>query len=204
MTNSIATQQRRVSMSKVVISTFVSLDGVMEDPGGGEGFKQGGWQLPFFDQDQAHGVRDELFAADALLLGRMTYQHLAAAWPSMTDDDGFADRMNSLPKYVASTTLQEPLAWNATLLKGDVAEAIAELKQQPAGDLLIQGSGELAQTLLRRGLIDEYRLWVHPVVLGSGKRLFKDGGPTTPLRLVDTKTTSTGVVHLTYQPAGDQ
>jgi dihydrofolate reductase len=191
-------------MSRVVISTFVSLDGVMEDPGGGEGFKQGGWQLPFFDQELARGVRDELFAADALVLGRVTYQHLAAAWPSMTDDDGFADRMNSLPKYVASTTLQEPLAWNATLLKGDVVEAVAELKQQPTGDLLIQGSGELAQTLLRRGLIDEYRLWVHPVVLGAGKRLFKDGGPTTPLRLVDTKTTSAGVVHLSYQPAGDQ
>jgi dihydrofolate reductase len=186
-------------MSKVVVSTFVSLDGVMEDPGGGEGFKQGGWQLSFFDQDQAHGVRDELFAADALLLGRVTYQHFAAAWPSITDDDGFADRMNSLPKYVASTTLQEPLAWNATLLKGDVTEAVAELKQQPGRDLLVQGSGELAQMLLRRGLIDEYRLWVHPVVLGSGKRLFKEGGSMTLLRLVDTKTTGTGVVRLTYE-----
>jgi dihydrofolate reductase len=191
-------------MSKVVSSTFVSLDGVMEDPGGSEGFQHGGWQLTFFDQDLAAGVREELFAADALLLGRKTYEGFAAAWPSITDDEGFADRMNSLPKYVASTTLQAPLGWNATLLKGDVAEAVAELKRQPGGDLLLQGSGQLAQTLLRRGLIDEYRLWVHPVVLGGGKRLFKDGAPTTTLRLVDTKTTGTGVVRLTYQPAADQ
>src|SRR4030095_16306856 len=136
-------------MSKVVVAMFVTLDGVMEDPGGGEGFQHGGWQLPLFDQDMADGVRDGLFAGGALLLGRVTYQHFAAAWPSMTDEEGFADRMNSLPKYVASTTLQEPLAWNATLLTGDVAEAVAKLKQQPGGDLLVQGSGQLARTLPR-------------------------------------------------------
>jgi dihydrofolate reductase len=190
-----------VPMSKVVVSTFVTVDGVMEDPGGSEGFKHGGWQLPFFDQDLAAGVREELFVADALLLGRVTYQHFAAAWPSMTDDDGFADRMNSLPKFVASTTLQEPLAWNATLLKGDVAEAVAELKRSPGQNILVQGSSELARTLLRHGLVDEYRLRVHPVVVGSGKRLFNDGIPPTTLRLVDTQVTSTGVVGLTYQPA---
>jgi dihydrofolate reductase len=187
-------------MGSVAISTFLALDGVMEDPGGGEGFQRGGWQLAYFDQEQAYSIRDELFAADALLLGRVTYQHFADAWPSMTDDDGFADRMNSLPKYVASTTLREPLSWNATLLKGDVADAVAELKRQPGRNLLVQGSGQLAQTLLRRGLIDEYRLWVHPLVLGTGTRLFKDGGPTVPLRLADVKTTSTGVIRLTYQP----
>jgi dihydrofolate reductase len=188
-------------MSRVVISTFLTLDGVMEDPGGGEGFQHGGWQLPFFDQDLAAGVREELFAADALLLGRATYQHFAAAWPSMSDEDGFADRMNSLPKFVASTTLQAPLIWNATLLKGDVAKVVAELKRESGQNILVQGSGELAQTLMPENLIDEYRLWVHPVVVGSGKRLFRDGSPPTPLRLVDTNTTSTGVVHLTYQPA---
>jgi len=191
-------------MSKVVISTFLTIDGVMEDPGGSEGFQHGGWQLPFFDQDLAVGVRDELFAADALLLGRMTYQHFAAAWPSMTDDDGFAGRMNSLPKFVASTTLQEPLAWNATLLKGDVAEAVAGLKREPGRNLLVQGSGELAQTLMRHRLFDEYWLWVHPVVVGGGKRLFGNGGPTTPLRLVGTRATGTGVVALIYQPAQEE
>ncbi len=188
-------------MSKIVISTFVTLDGVMEDPGGSEGFQHGGWQLPFFDQDLGTGVLEELFAADALLLGRVTYQHFAAAWPSLTDEEGFADRMNSLPKFVASTTLQEPLAWNAILLKGDVAEAVAELKRQPGQSILVQGSSELAQTLMRHSLIDEYRLWVHPVVVGSGKRPFHDGIPPTTLRLVGTQVTSTGVVRLTYQPA---
>lgn len=188
-------------MRKLVVSTFLTLDGVMEDPGGGEESPCGGWQLPFFDQDLAAGVREELFAADALLLGRVTYQHFATAWASMTDNDGFAGRMNSLPKFVGSTTLHEPLAWNATLLKGDVAEAVAELKQPLGQNILVQGSGELAQTLMRHNLIDEYRLWVHPVVLGSGKRLFRDAYPETSLRLVDTMTTSTGVVRLTYQPA---
>jgi dihydrofolate reductase len=188
-------------MRKVVVSVFVTLDGVMEDPGGAEGFEHGGWQIPFFDEDLNRYARELLFASDALLLGRVTYQHFAAAWPSMTDEEGFADRMNSLPKYVASTTLQEPLAWNATLLTGDVAEAVAKLKQQPGGDLLVQGSGQLARTLLRHKLIDTYQLWVHPVVLGSGRRLFGDGEPPTTLRLVDTKTTGGGVLLLTYQPA---
>jgi dihydrofolate reductase len=189
-------------MSNVVVAMFVTLDGVMEDPGGGEGFEHGGWQPPFLDPDVATGVRDALFAADALLLGRVTYQHFAAAWPSMTDEEGFAERMNTLPKYVASTTLQEPLAWNATLLHGAVPAAVAKLKQQPGGDLLVQGSGALVGTLMQHNLVDTYQLWVHPVVLGSGKRLFADGVPPTTLRLVDTKTTTTGVVRLTYQAAG--
>src|SRR6266498_1811506 len=173
-------------MSNVVVATFVTVDGVMEDPGGSEGFEHGGWQLPFFDQDMADGVRDGLFAA----------------WPSMTDEDGFAERMTALPKYVASTTLKEPLAWNTALLDGDVPAAVAKLKQQPGGDLLVQGSGTLVRTLMRRNLVDTYQLWVHPVVLGSGKRLFADGVAPASLQLVDTKTTSTGVVALTYQTAG--
>jgi dihydrofolate reductase len=189
-------------MSNVVVATFVTVDGVMEDPGGSEGFEHGGWQLPFFDQDMADGVRDGLFAAGALLLGRVTYEQFAAAWPSMTDEDGFAERMNALPKYVASTTLKESLAWNAALLDGDVPAAVAKLKQQPGGDLLVQGSGTLVRTLMRRNLVDTYQLWVHPVVLGSGKRLFADGVAPASLQLVDTKTTSTGVVALTYQMAG--
>jgi dihydrofolate reductase len=189
-------------MSNVVVATFVTVDGVMEDPGGSDGFEHGGWQLPFFDQDMADGVRDGLSAAGALLLGRVTYQQFAAAWPSMTDEDGFAEQMNTIPKYVASTTLKEPLAWNATLLDGDVPAAVAKLKQQPGGDLLVQGSGTLVRTLLQHDLIDTYQLWVHPVVLGSGKRLFADGVAPASLQLVDTKTTSTGVVALTYQTAG--
>jgi dihydrofolate reductase len=188
-------------MSNVVVATFLTLDGVMEDPGGSEGFEHGGWQLPFVDQDVADGVRDGLFAAGALLLGRVTYEQFATAWPSMTDEDGFAERMNALPKYVASTTLREPLAWNATLLDGDVPAAVAKLKQQPGGDLLVQGSGTLVRTLMQRNLIDAYQLWVHPVVLGSGKRLFADGVAPTSLQLVDTKTTSAGVVVLSYQTA---
>lgn len=191
-------------MSKVVVSTFLTLDGVMEDPGGSEGFPHGGWQLPLFDQDLAAGVLEELFAADTLLLGRVTYQGFAAAWPSVTDEEGFADRMNGLPKLVASTTLQEPLAWNATLLKGDVAAAVAELKRKPGQNILVQGSGELARTLMRHGLVDEYRLWVHPIVLGGGKRLFGDGTPAAPLRLVDTNRTGTGVLLLIYQPAPEE
>jgi dihydrofolate reductase len=188
-------------MSNVVVATFLTLDGVMEDPGGSEGFEHGGWQLPFVDQDVADGVRDGLFAAGALLLGRVTYEQFATAWPSMTDEDGFAERMNALPKYVASTTLREPLAWNATLLDSDVPAAVAKLKQQPGGDLLVQGSGTLVRTLMQRNLIDAYQLWVHPVVLGSGKRLFADGVAPTSLQLVDTKTTSAGVVVLSYQTA---
>jgi dihydrofolate reductase len=188
-------------MSNVVVATFLTLDGVMEDPGGSEGFEHGGWQLPFVDQDVADGVRDGLFAAGALLLGRVTYEQFATAWPSMTDEDGFAERMNALPKYVASTTLREPLAWNATLLDSDVPAAVAKLKQQPGGDLLVQGSGTLVRTLMQRNLIDAYQLWVHPVVLGSGKRLFADGVAPTSLQLVDTRTSSTGVVALTYQAA---
>lgn len=188
-------------MSNVVVATFLTLDGIMEDPGGSEGFEHGGWQLPFVDQDVADGVRDGLFAAGALLLGRVTYEQFAAAWPSMTDEDGFAERMNALPKYVASTTLREPLAWNAALLDGDVPAAVAKLKQQPGGDLLVQGSGTLVRTLMQRNLIDAYQLWVHPVVLGNGKRLFTDGVGPTSLQLVDTKTSSTGVAALTYQTA---
>jgi dihydrofolate reductase len=193
-----------VPMRKVIVSEYVSLDGVMEDPGGAEEFEHGGWHNPFFVEEIGKYKFDELFASDALLLGRVTYQGFAAAWPSMTDEAGFADRMNSLPKFVVSTTLEEPLEWNnSRLIKGDVAEEVSKLKQEPGQDILIYGSGDLVHTLMQHDLIDEYRLMFFPVVLGSGKRLFKDGINTT-LSLVETKTFSSGVVVLSYQPAAKE
>ena len=185
-------------MSKVVVTTFLSLDGVMEDPGGSEGYEHGGWQLEYIDEDAGRYVSETYAAAGALLLGRVTYQAFAEAWPSVKDE--FADKINNMPKFVASRTLQEA-EWNATLLRGDVAEEVARLKQQPGGTLLVPGSGQLVETLRQHNLVDEYELWVHPVVLGSGKRLFKDGSDMTALKLVNTRTTGKGVIILTYQPA---
>ena len=181
-------------MRKVIAAEYVSLDGVMEEPS---------WTGPYFNEEVAKFQYDLLFASDALLLGRVTYQGFAAAWPSMTDEVGFADRMNTLPKFVASTTLEEA-EWNASLIKGNVAEEVSRLKQQSGQDILIYGSSDLVRTLMQNDLIDEYRLMVQPVVLGSGKRLFGDESNTTALRLVDATTTSTGVVVLTYQPTGTE
>ena len=179
-------------MRKVIATEYLTLDGVMEAP------EQ--WSPQFWNDEVARYKQDELFASDALLLGRVTYETFAAAWPSRTDDTGFADRMNSLPKYVASTTLEE-LAWaNARLLTGEVAEEVSALKRQPGRDILLYGSGALVRTLMRHDLIDEYRLLVYPVVLGSGKRLFGDESAAT-LTLVETKTFGSGVVVLSYQPA---
>ncbi len=177
-------------MRKVHVAEYLSLEGVMEEPA---------WTGQFWNDELAKFQYDQLFASDALLLGRVTYQGFAAAWPTMTDTGDFGERMNSLPKYVASRTLTET-EWNATLIAGDVATAVATLKQQPGQDLLVYGSGDLVQTLLHHDLIDEYRLMVFPIILGKGKRLFKEGVDTTTLKLVDTKTTSMGVVILTYQP----
>jgi dihydrofolate reductase len=182
-------------MRRVVVSEFVSLDGVMEAPDK--------WHLQFWHEEMGKYKDDELFASDALLLGRITYEGFADAWPSRAGDD-FADRMNGLPKYVVSTTLEEPLEWNnSTLIKGNVAEEVSKLKQQPGQDILIAGSADLVHTLMQHDLIDEYRIMVHPVVVGSGKRLFRDGSDTKVLRLVETKTFGSGVVVLTYQPAGE-
>ena len=177
-------------MRKVIVSEFVTLDGVMEAPDK--------WQFPFWNDETGKLKVDELFASDALLLGRVTYQEFAKAWPSMTDEEGFADRMNSLPKFVASTTLKEPLGWNATLIKGNIAQEVSKLKQQPGQDILISGGAGLVHSLMKQDLIDEYRLLVYPVVLGSGKRLFTDGGNAT-LKLVETKPMGADVVLLTYQ-----
>jgi dihydrofolate reductase len=188
---------KEVSMRKVVVSEFVSLDGVMEAPDK--------WHFQFWHEDMGRYKYDELFASDALLLGRVTYQGFAAAWPSMTDEAGFADRMNSLPKFVVSTTLEEPLEWNnSCLIKENVAQEVSRLKQQPGQDILIYGSADLVHTLMQHDLIDEYRIMVHPVVVGSGKRLFRDGSDTKVLRLVETKMLGPDVVVLSYQPAGNE
>ena len=186
---------KEVSMRKVIASEYVSLDGVMEAP------EQ--WTFQFWNDEHAKYAHDQLFASDALLLGRETYQGFAAAWPYMEDIEGdFAVRMNTLPKFVVSTTLEEPLEWNnSSLIKESVAAEVSKLKRQPGQDILTYGSGELVNTLGQHGLIDEYRIWVHPVVVGSGKRLFKDGSDTAVLGLVDSTTFSSGVVVLSYQPA---
>lgn len=188
-------------MRKVVVSEFVSLDGVMEDPGGAEGSAHGGWTIPYWGDDIGKFKLDEIFAADALLLGRVTYQGFAAAWPSATDEAGFADRMNGLPKHVVSTTLHEATWNNSRLIKDDVAGEVTKLKRQDGQDILVAGSATLIQTLMRHGLVDEYRLLVYPVVLGSGKRLFREGSDMRALKLVESKPFSSGVVALTYQPA---
>ncbi len=187
-------------MRKVIVSEFVTLDDVMEDPGGAEKFAHGGWTMPYWDEEIGKVKFDELFASDALLLGRVTYQGFAAAWPGRTDEAGFADRMNSLHKYVVSTTLEEVEWNNSRLIKGNIVEEISKLKQQPGQDILIAGSGELVHTLMQHDLVDDYRLLVYPVVLGSGKRLFQGGSKTT-LRLVETRTFPSGVVLLEYQAA---
>lgn len=185
-------------MRKVIVSTYVTLDGVMD---------QLEWVGQFRNEELGKYARELLFASDALLMGRETYEGFAPAWSSRTaaDDgpgeEGFVDRMNDLPKYVASRTLEESLEWNATLIKGDVAEEVSRLKQQPGKDILMYGCGPLARTLMEHGLIDEFRMWVHPVFWGRGERLFNGEGDKTFLRLVDTTTFSSGVVILSYQPA---
>src|SRR5215470_1792600 len=178
-------------MRKVIAAEYLSLDGVSEDPR---------WTMPYWNDELAKYQSDLLFASDALLLGRVTYKEFVAAWP-LRSGDPFTDRMNSLPKFVASRTLQEPLEWNSTLLKGEVSEEVQKLKRQEGGDILIYGSGELVDTLMRHNLIDVYRIMLHPLALGIGKRFFRDGGGKTTLTLADAKTTNTGVVVLTYQPA---
>ena len=186
-------------MRRVIASMFVSLDGVMEDPGGAEKFKHGGWTMAYWGDDIGKFKFDELFASDTLLLGRLTYQGFAAAWPSRKDDAGFAEKMNKLPKVVVSTTLKEVEWQNSRLIKGNIAGEVSKLKQQPGEDILIAGSSTLVRTLMQDDLIDEYRLLVYPVILGSGKRLFQDGTKTA-LNLMETKTFSSGVVLLRYQP----
>ena len=192
-------------MGRIVAAEYVTVDGVMTDPGGVGEIERGGWSNQYFDDELASYQSEQLFESDALLLGRVTFEGFAAAWPSMEETEGeFAVRMNTLPKFVASRTLREPLAWNGKLLKGDLAGAVVQLKEQPGGDLLIYGSGELVNALHARGLIDEYRLIVFPVTLGQGKHLFSEGPDKRDLSLSEAKTTRTGVTLLTYLPSGDQ
>ena len=188
-------------MIKVVVFTNLTLDGVMQAPGRPDedrrgGFEHGGWATPYATMEAAE---KSMAYTGALLLGRRTYEDFYAVWPNRTDNP-FTAVLDNTQKYVASTTLEEPLSWsNSTLLKGDAAEAVARLKEEPGKDLVVLGSGELVQSLMRRNLVDEYVLLIHPLVLGSGRRLFTDGGAFAALRLVDTKTTTTGVVIATYQ-----
>jgi dihydrofolate reductase len=193
-------------MRRLVVSEFMTVDGVMQAPGGPEedtegGFRHGGWQGPYFDDEVGKAVDEGISRTGGFLLGRKTYEIFAGYWPNATEDQEFAPVMNDMPKYVASTTLRPPLEWqNSTLLEGDLEQAVRRLKEEDGKDLRVLGSGRLAGWLGERGLVDEYHLMIHPVVLGSGKRLFEDGGPRIPMRLVESKTTPNGNLILTYEP----
>jgi dihydrofolate reductase len=193
---------------RLTVTSHLTLDGVMQSNGKPEpelndGFGQGGWQVPYFDQDLDRLTAGWIAAADAFLLGRRTYELFAEYWSRVTDpDDPRAIRLNALPKYVVSTTLDRARWNNSVVLSGDVAGEVATLKRQPGGELQVHGSAELIRTLMKHDLVDEYRLVIHPVVLGSGRRLFADGTTPAALELIDTETTSRGVVAHVYRPAG--
>jgi dihydrofolate reductase len=190
-------------VGRIVVTEFVSLDGVMEAPGGGEDFKHGGWSFEISRGDEGDQFKlDETMSSEALLLGRRTYEGFAAAWPSREGE--FADKFNTMPKYVVSSTLEDPDWNNSTVLKGDVAKEVAKLRREMDGDIVVHGSARLVQTLLEHDLVDELRLMVFPLALGSGKRLFGETSDKKPLRLVDSKIVGDGVAILTYQPAGKE
>jgi dihydrofolate reductase len=189
-------------MGKIVITEFVSLDGVIEDPGGVEGFKHGGWTFEVDRGEEGDKYKlDETLDSEALLLGRRTYEVFAASWPSR--DGEFADKFNSLPKYVVSSTLEDSEWNNSTVLRGDVVEEVSKLRQESEGNIVVHGSIQLTRTLLEHDLVDELRLMVYPVVIGAGERLFGETSDKKPLRLVDTKTVGDGVAILTYEPVRD-
>jgi dihydrofolate reductase len=193
-------RQMGVAVGRIVVTEFVSLDGVMEDPGGAENFKHGGWSFEIARGEEGDKFKlDEAFASEALLLGRVTYEGFAAAWPSREGE--FADKFNNMPKYVVSSTLDEPEWNNSTVLKGDVAEEVGKLRQEQDGDIVVHGSAQLVQTLIEHDLVDELRLMVYPLVLGSGKRLFGETSDKKPLRLVESKVVGDGVAILIYEPA---
>lgn len=195
-------------MRKVIVNEFISLDGVIQGPGGPDedregGFEHGGWIMPYFSEDMGQAVDAQMAGADAFLLGRKTYDIFAGYWPTATataEAGEFADVMNNMRKYVVSRTLDKATWQNSTVIQDDVANAIRQLKEEPGKDILVIGSGELAQTLMEEELVDEYQLMVAPVVLGSGKRLFRDGNPMRELELVDSQTFSSGALFLTYRP----
>jgi dihydrofolate reductase len=186
-------------MGRIVVTEFVSLDGVVEDPGGSEDFKHGGWSFEFNrGKDGDKFKLDEALESEALLLGRVTYEGFAAAWPSRKGE--FADKFNTMPKYVVSSTLEEAEWNNSTVLKGNLVEEVSRLRQKSDGDIVVHGSARLVRTLLKHDLVDELRLMVFPVILGSGKRLFGDTADKEPLRFIDSRTVGDGVVILIYEP----
>jgi dihydrofolate reductase len=192
-------------MSRVVVINHLTLDGVLQAPGRRDedtrgGFAHGGWAGPNVDAVVGAAMDARMPRSGGLLLGRRSYEDMLGYWN--TQDSPFKAILNSAPKYVVSGTLREPLPWpNSTLLSGDVPEAVAQLREEPGSDLIVMGSGELIQTLMRHGLIDEYLLLIHPLVLGTGRRLFADGGPPASLQLVDSEVSTTGVLIATYQPS---
>jgi dihydrofolate reductase len=192
--------EKEEHVGRIVVTEFVSLDGVMEDPGGAESFEHGGWSFAFDRGDEGNKFKlDETMASTALLLGRKTYEGFAEAWPSR--DGEFADKFNTMPKYVVSSTLENPEWTNSTVLKGDVVKEVAKLRDEQDGDIVVHGSAQLVQTLVDNDLVDELRLMVFPVVLGSGKRLFGKTGDKKTLELADSKIVGDGVAILTYRPA---
>jgi dihydrofolate reductase len=189
-------------MGKIVVTEFISLDGVMEDPGGSEKSKHGAWTFEFDRGEEGDRFKlDEILEAEAQLLGRITYEGFAAAWPSYSDKVGFADKMNSMPKYVVSKTLQTADWNNSTILNGDVVEEVEKLKNDVDGVILVAGSAQLAQTLMDHDLVDELRLMVFPVVLGSGKRLFGETTDKKTLQLANSEIVGDGIAILTYARA---
>ena len=193
-------------MSRIIAFTSVTLDGVMQAPGRPDedtrgGFEHGGWAVPYSDEEMGKISTESMAGTGALLFGRRTYEDFYGFWPNQTDNP-YTDVLNESKKYVASRSLDEPLPWkNSTLLEGDAADAVAKLKEEPGKDIVILGSGELVRSLMPRGLIDRFVLLVHPLVLGTGQRLFADDGSDSKLRLTDTKTTPKGVVIATYEIA---
>jgi dihydrofolate reductase len=187
-------------MGKIVVTEFISLDGVVEDPGGSEDFKYGGWSFEISRGDEGDQFKlDETMGSDALLLGRVTYEGFAEAWPPR--DGEFADKFNNMPKHVVSKTLTDPEWANSTVIDGDLGEAVEELRRKYDGDVVVHGSVQLVQELLERDLVDELRLMVYPVVLGSGKRLFGETSDKKPLRLTESSTVGDGVEILVFQPS---
>lgn len=186
-------------MAKLIVSEFVSLDGTMEAPGNEGTFAHSGWTMGYGGEEFNKFKFDELMAADSLLLGRITYEGFAAAWPKMEDEAGFADKMNGMAKYVVSTTLGDPEWNNSYLIKENVADEVRKLKEQPGKDILVYGSSVLLQTLMEENLVDEYRLLVYPVILGAGRKLFKEG-IYAKLNLAETRTLDANITFLSYKP----
>jgi dihydrofolate reductase len=188
-------------MGKIVVTEFVSLDGVIEAPGGGEDYRHAGWTFEIDRGEEGDRFKlDELREAEVQLLGRRTYEGFAAAWPTIEDEAGFAEKMNGMPKYVVSSTLQEASWDNSTILSGDVAEEVARLKREVDGVILVAGSAQLVQALIEHDLVDELRLMVFPVLLGEGKRLFGEVSEKKPLRLTGSRELGDGIALLTYEP----